>query len=129
MQLFTLSSFGVYTTWKIAKHVYKRCLDIRFFAYALAALMGLHLGTGFYMVITTTTEYRGAIASALNGAGFFMFLGLGIVHVLLPTPPTEKQVLRKIARRKLNEAMIDGSEDDQRLMVWQSILEGSQDEI
>ncbi|MEO0432919.1 MAG: hypothetical protein AAF151_14625 [Cyanobacteria bacterium J06656_5] len=129
MQLLTFSGVGLYAGLKIAKHIYKRCLDIRFFAYALAALMGLHIGTGFYMIITDVVEYRGAIASALNGAGFFMFLGLAAVHVLLPTPPTESQVLRKIARRKVNEAMIDGSQDDDRLLVWNAILEGSHDEI
>lgn len=129
MQLLTFSGFGIYAGFKIAKHVYRRCLDIRFFAYALAALMGLHIGTGFYMVITATDIYRAAIASALNGAGFFMFLGLAAAHILLPTPPTESQVLKKIARRKLNEAMVDGSQDDDKLLVWNAILEGSHDEI
>lgn len=122
-------SFGIVAAWKVSKHVYKRLLDFRFFAYALMSVMGLHIGIGFYMVLTASLEYRGAIASALNGAGFFMFLGLLLAHCLLPTSPTEVQVLRKIARRKLNEAMIDGSEDDGRLAVWSAILEGSQDEI
>lgn len=106
----------------------RRLREGRYWGYVLAIALSHHIGETLALVLTANQASAGAIAAVGNGSLFVTLLGFTLAYVASQPVPTEAEVLRKVAQRKLAEALVDGSEDSDRLMVWHSILENTTDD-
>ncbi|HEY9738350.1 MAG TPA: hypothetical protein V6D06_18785 [Trichocoleus sp.] len=121
--------FGLILAIRIGKRVWRRMHEWRYWAYLGAVTVASYVGRDLSVVITANQRHAQLIEEVTNGVILFALLGFSVAWFATTPPPTEGEVLRKIARRKLNEAMVDGSEGEARLMFWSKILEGPTDEL
>lgn len=114
-----------------------RLADLRFWAFMGLTLgllnIGAHIGLqANRMPQASRTDYQRFVgilqSQALNWAAGFVLVGGVAFQLLLPPVPTEAQLLRRLALRKMAEQQLEGG-DDSKLLFWQSLLsEGLDDE-
>lgn len=120
--------YALLIAYRALKRIWRRIRELRYWGYLMAIIFSHHVGETLSIVLTANRENQAMIAEVSNGILFFTIIGFSAAYFASSPPPTEAEVLRKVARRKLAEAMVDGSEDDSRLVVWNSILENTNDE-
>ena len=120
--------YSLLIAYRVLKRVWRRIREIRYWGYLIAITVSHHVGETLSVVLTANRPNEALISEVSGGALFFTLIGFSVAYFASSPPPTEAEVLRKIARRKLSEAMVDGSEGDSRLLVWNSILENTRDE-
>lgn len=120
--------FGLILAIRVGKRIWRRMHEWHYWAYLGAILIACYVGRDLSIAITANQRHTQLIEEVTNGVILFALVGF-LAAWFGTTPPTEGEVLRKIARRKLNEAMVDGSEGEARLMFWSNILEGPTDEL
>ena len=113
-----------------------RLSDLRFWAFMGLTLglmnIGAHVGLqANRMPNTTRSDYQRFVGilqgQALNWAAGFVLVGGVAFQLLLPPVPTEAQLLRRLALRKLAEQQLEGG-DDAKLLFWQSLLSEGRDD-
>ena len=114
--------------YKAVKRICRRLKEGRYWAYLIAIVVSHNLGETLSVVLTANREYSTLIAEIANGILFFTLLGFSLAYFASSPPPTEVEVLRQVAERKLAEAMLDGSENDDRLLLWNTLLESTRHE-
>ena len=111
--------------YRAIKRICRRLKEGRYWAYLIAIVVSHHVGETLSVVLTANREHSTLISEIANGILFFTLIGFSLAYFANTPPPTEAEVLRKVAERKLAEALIDGSEDDERLLVWHTLLENT----
>lgn len=120
--------FGLVLAIRVGRRVWRRMHEWRYWAYLGAILVTGFIGRDLSIVFTASQHHAQIINEVSNGVICFTLLGFSVAWVATTPPPTESEVLRKVAKRKLAEAMIDGSESDEKLMTWHRILENTIDD-
>lgn len=114
--------------YKAIKRICRRLKEGRYWAYLIAIIVSHHVGETLSVVLTANREHAALIGDIANGILFFTLLGFSLAYCASSPPPTEVEVLRQVAERKLAEAMLDGSEDSDRLLLWNTLLESTRHE-
>lgn len=108
----------------------RRLADARFWATMGLTLGLINVGAHFGLMVNrmpwaTETDYQrfvGIVSGDVLPWVIGFVLGGGVVlQLLLPPVPTEAQLLRRLALRKLAEQQLEGG-NDQALLYWQSLL-------
>ncbi|MEL6765051.1 MAG: hypothetical protein AAGJ69_11740 [Cyanobacteria bacterium J06559_1] len=120
--------YSLLITWKALKRIGRRVKERRYWGYLIAIVVSHHIGETLSVVLTANREQAALVGEVANGILFFTLIGFSLVYFASSPPPTETEVLRKVAERKLAEALIDGSEDDERLLVWNTLLENTRND-
>ena len=118
----------VVIVYKAVKRVGRRLKERRYWGYLLTIALSHYVGETLPLVLTANREHSTLIAEIANGILFFTLLGFSLAYFASSPPPTEVEVLRQVAERKLAEAMLDGSEKDDRLLLWNTLLESTRHE-
>jgi len=109
---------------------FRRLADARFWASMGLTLGLINVGAHFGLMVNrmpwaTETDYQrfvGIVSGDVLPWVIGFVLGGGVVlQLLLPPIPTEAQLLRRLALRKLAEQQLEGG-SDQALLFWQSLL-------
>jgi hypothetical protein len=108
----------------------RRLADARFWATMGLTLGLINIGAHFGLMVNrmpwaTDTDYQrfvGIVSGDVLPWVIGFVLGGGVVlQLLLPPVPTEAQLLRRLALRKLAEQQLEGG-NEQALLYWQSLL-------
>ncbi|MBE7383814.1 MAG: hypothetical protein F6J95_020660 [Leptolyngbya sp. SIO1E4] len=127
MQLFSYH-LSLLLAYKAFKRICQRLKEGRYWGYLIVIVVSHHVGETLSVVLTANREHSVLIAEIANGILFFTLLGFSLAYFVSSPPPTEVEVLRQVAERKLAEAMLDGSENDDRLLLWNTLLESTRHE-
>ncbi|HEY9881481.1 MAG TPA: hypothetical protein V6D29_23710 [Leptolyngbyaceae cyanobacterium] len=113
---------------RVGKRISRRAKEWRYWAYLGAITVAGFVGRDLSIVFTSSQSHARLIEEVTNGVIFFSLLGFSAAYFATTPPPTEAEVLRRIAKRKMAEALVDGSESDEKLMTWHRILENTTDD-
>ncbi|HEY9879434.1 MAG TPA: hypothetical protein V6D29_13340 [Leptolyngbyaceae cyanobacterium] len=113
---------------RVGKRVFRRAKEWRYWGYLGAIMVAGFLGRDLSIVFTASQSHARQIEAVTNGVIFSSLLGFSVAYFATTPPPTEAEVLRRIAKRKLAEALVDGSESNEKLMTWHRILENTTDD-
>lgn len=117
--------YSLLIAYKAVKRIGRRLKERRYWGYLLAIALSHHVGETLSVVLTANRENAALVGEVANGILFFTLIGFSLTYFASSPPPTEMEVLRRVAERKLAEALVDGSEDDERLLVWNTLLENT----
>ncbi len=114
---------------------FRRLADTRFWASMGLTLGLINVGAHWGLMVNrmpwaTDTDYQRFVGivsgDVLPWVIAFVFVGGVVLQLLLPPMPTERQLLRRLALRKLAEQQLEGG-NDQALLFWQSLLSEGND--
>ncbi|MEO0988453.1 MAG: hypothetical protein AAFY20_23375 [Cyanobacteria bacterium J06639_14] len=112
-------------TYRIAKRIWRRSKQ-RYWRYILSILFFGGIGGDMAIAWVFGSAEESALAGdVVTGVLLFVVVGFSAVYLLSRPEPSELEILQKAVRRKLSDALIDGSADEQKIQFWTRFLEES----